>query len=183
MSAATSSLEIIQPPGPHHAAASPIDTRPSSIAAIVISGVTGAKLWRVQRLSEANMGWISWLSPKCCIQASMIIARSSGRLAPEEHNDLHGIRRGPCWLRERQSEPRGSSVNPTVSQRAIRCLKLRVAVRGPVQILPLTPKASHPTSHLVVDKFLNVSGPFVQGFAFFIRVLIPLVNANNSTFT
>jgi hypothetical protein len=52
-----------------------------------------------------------------------------------------------------------------------------------VQILPLTPKASHPTSHLIVDKFLNVSGPFVQGLAFFIRVLIPLVNANNSTFT
>jgi hypothetical protein len=47
MSVATSSLVIIQPSGPHHAAASPIDTGPSSIAAMVISGVTGAKLFVV----------------------------------------------------------------------------------------------------------------------------------------
>jgi len=39
------------------------DTRPSSIAAIVISGVAGAKLWRVQRRRQANMGWVSRLSP------------------------------------------------------------------------------------------------------------------------
>jgi hypothetical protein len=60
-------------------------------------------------------------------------------------------------------------------------LKLRVAVHAPVQILPLPPKASHRTSHLIVDKFFNVSGPFIQGFALFVRVLMPLVNADNST--
>ena len=31
-------------------------------------------------------------------------------------------------------------------------------------------------------KFLNVSDPFIQGLALFVRVLMPLVNANNSTF-
>ena len=39
------------------------DTQPSSIAAIVISGVAGAKLWRVQRRRQANMGWVRRLSP------------------------------------------------------------------------------------------------------------------------
>src|SRR5215469_1968271 len=100
-----------------------------------------------------------------------------------EHSDLRGIRRGLWWSRERQSEPWGSSVNPSVLQRAILHLKLRVAVRAPAQIMRRTPKASHPSSHLIVDKFLNVSGPFIQGFALFVRVLIPLVNADNSTFT
>jgi len=52
-----------------------------------------------------------------------------------------------------------------------------------VEILPLMPKASHPTSHLIVDNFLNVSGPFIQRFALFVRVLMPLVNADKSTFT
>jgi hypothetical protein len=47
------------------------------------------------------------------------------------------------------------------SQRAILHLKVRVTVRAPVQILPPTPKASHPTSHLIVDDFLNVSDPFI----------------------
>src|SRR6516162_2036906 len=42
-----------------------------------------------------------------------------------EHNDSHGIRRGSWWPRERQSEPWGSRVNPSVSQRAILHLKLR----------------------------------------------------------
>jgi hypothetical protein len=86
------------------------------------------------------------------------------------------------WSRERQSEPRGSSVNPSVSHRAILYLKLRVAVHAPVQIQPPAPKASHPTSHINVDKFFNVSGPFIQGLALFVRVLMPLVNADNSTF-
>jgi hypothetical protein len=67
--------------------------------------------------------------------------------------------------------------------RAIVHLKLRVAVHAPVQILPPTPKASHPTSHIIVDKFFTVSGPFIQGFALFVRVLMPLVKADNSTFT
>jgi hypothetical protein len=52
-----------------------------------------------------------------------------------------------------------------------------------VQILPPTPKASHPTCYLVVDKFLNVSSPFIQGFALFVCVLMPLVDADNATFT
>jgi len=34
----------------------------------------------------------------------------------------------------------------------------------------------------VCYKFLNVSDPFIQGLALFVRVLMPLVNANNSTF-
>jgi hypothetical protein len=47
------------------------------------------------------------------------------------------------------------------------------------QIVSLAPKARYLPSGL---KFLDVSGPFIQGLALFVRVLMPLVNADNSTF-
>jgi hypothetical protein len=65
---------------------------------------------------------------------------------------------------------------------ALRCLPSTNGFVLYAQIEWLTPKASYLPSGLIADKFLDVSGPFIQGLALFVRVLMPLVKDDNSTF-
>src|SRR5215813_5524984 len=77
--AATASLEISGPRGPHHAHSIPVCTPAASIAATVVSaGISPSASWpRAQRRSESNIGSFRNSADGCCIQASMITLPAS----------------------------------------------------------------------------------------------------------
>ena len=78
--AATASLEMSGPFGPHQAHSIPVRTPAASIAATVASTGTSppASCPCAQRRRESNIGSARNSADGCCIQASMIMLQPSG---------------------------------------------------------------------------------------------------------